>query len=78
MPRMSHSIEVILTVCSEQSTATAVLPIYLQAENCTSSQTMHPITDLHKGHTAVMVGTITRVPSFVCVHKNRAYNIAVT
>lgn len=78
MPRMSHPIEVILTVYSEQSTTTAVLPIYLQAENCTSSQTMHRITDLHKGHIAVTVGTITRVPWFVCVHKNHAYNIAVT
>lgn len=78
MPGMSHPIEVILTVHSEQSVATAVLPIYLQAENCTSSRTMHRITDLHKGHIAVTVGTITRVPCFVCVHQNHAYNIAVT
>lgn len=39
---------------------------------------MQRITDLHKGHIAVTVGTVTRVPWFVCVHKNHAYNIAVT
>lgn len=78
MPRMSHPIEDALAVCSEQPTARAVLPIDLQAENCTLSGTMHRVTDLHKGHIAVTVGTITGVPWFVCVHKKHAYNIAVT
>lgn len=59
---MSHPIEVILAEYSEQSTATAVLPIDLQAENCTSSQTMTALqTD-----TKFTVGIIARVPSFVC------------
>jgi len=78
MPRMPHPIEDTLAVYSEKTTATAVLPIYLQAENCTLSWTMHRVTGLHKGHIAVTVGTITRVPWFVCVHKNHSYNIAVT
>lgn len=78
MPRMPHPIEDTVAVYSEKTTSTAVLPIYLQAENCTLSWTMHHITGLHKGHIAVTVGTITRVPWFVCVHKNHAYNIAVT
>lgn len=78
MPRMSHPIEVLLPLYSEQSPAAAASPVYLQAENWTSSRTMGRVADLHKGHGAVTVGTITRVPCLVCVHKNHAYHIAVT
>lgn len=47
MPRMPHPIEVLLTGHSEQPTATAVLPIYPEAENCTWPVTMADVTDRH-------------------------------
>lgn len=78
MPGMPYPIEVLLTGHSEQSTATAVVPIYPEAENCTWPGTMAGVTERHGGHVSVTVGTVPALPWAACVHKNHAYHIAVT
>lgn len=39
---------------------------------------MPDVTDRHRGHVSVTVGTVPALPWAACVHKNHAYHIAVT